>query len=338
MSVASAATRIIGKTENSGMCGIAGVFGKSDNEAIQRTKRVLVTGATGFIGSNLLPKFVESGYQVYGISKRGGNIKGIQVDAVDCTNWEQLASYCAGKSFDSIVHLAALLHSRLWGREDTNISMLQNVAMVANLMGIIGEGTSTKTNFVYASSISVYGSLGRMLVTENALANPNNPYLLGKYFGELLCRHYQEVGFPIAILRISAPYGLGMHDTVVNKFLMRAMVSKELPLFREGDRSQDFVYIKDILEGIELACKTKANGIFNISSGKATSMKELAEAVLKVVPYSKSKIVHIPLDDPERDYQASYSYDRAKRAFGYQPMYSLEMGLKETGDAMKREL
>ncbi len=299
--------------------------------------KILVTGATGFIGSNVLSKLVELGHQVYGISKRGGKIKGIQVDAVDCTSWDGLVNYCSDKSFDSVIHLATLLHSRLWGRDESNIAMLQNVAMVANLLGILARKSDKESNFVYASSVSVYGSLGNNIVAEDVPANPNNPYSLGKYFGELICQHYQRVGFPIAILRISAPYGLGMHDTVVKKFLMRAMVSQELGLFRAGSRSQDFVYVKDVVEGIELACKAKANGVFNISSGSPISMKELAETVLKVVPYSKSKIVHIPQDDPEKDCQVAYSYERAKKAFGYESRYTLEMGLKETAEAMKAE-
>ncbi len=299
--------------------------------------KILVTGAAGFIGSNLLPKLVESGYQVYGISKRGGNVKGIQVDAVDCANWEDLANYCSGKSFASVIHLAALIHSKLWGREGSNASMLQNVAMAANLLGILARESDKESNFVYASSVSVYGSLGNGIVAEDVPANPNNPYSMGKYFGELICQHYQKAGFPIAILRISAPYGFGMHDTVVKKFLMKAMISQELPLFREGNHSQDFVYVKDIVEGIALACKAKANGVFNISSGKAVSMKELAETVLKIVPYSRSKILHIPQDDPEKDYKVAYSYERARHAFGYEPKYSIEMGLKETAEAMKGE-
>lgn len=69
--------------------------------------RVLITGATGFIGGNLVKKLCHSGYQVSGISKSGGMINDTVIDAVDCTDEEALNRYCEDKSFNGIIHLAA---------------------------------------------------------------------------------------------------------------------------------------------------------------------------------------------------------------------------------------
>ncbi len=293
---------------------------------------VLVTGATGFLGRNLIIKLRQLGYDVYAISKNGGQIGDVEVVPIDCTRWNDLQEYCSGKSFDAVIHLAALIHSKIWQRENTNISLQKNVAMVLNILGIVSRNQNT--NFVYGSSVSVYGDLGKATVTEDMPANPSNPYSLGKYFGELACQSYQRMGIPIAILRIAAPYGNGMHDTVIRKFIMKAMLSQDLPLFKEGEHSQDFVYIDDIVGGILMAFQVKASGVFNISSGRVTTMRELADTVLRVVPYSKSKIVHLPVDDPESNRKLCYAYSKAKIAFGYQPEYSLEDGIRKTAEAM----
>lgn len=301
-------------------------------------RKILVTGASGFIGTHLVSNLLASRYDVSAISKTGGNIGDFKIDAVDCTDWDALEKYISGNQFDSVIHLAASIHSKLWGRDDSNISMLKNTQMVANILGILKNRSKNNFNLVYVSSVSVHSGLNNINIFEDLPINPINPYSMGKYFGELICQYYISIGVPIAILRVAAPYGFRMHDTVLKKFIERAIYSQDLGLYGDGSRSQDFVYIKDIVEGIVLACDKRANGVFNISSGKSVSMKELAEMVLKIMPHSKSKIVHAPQDDPEKDYNVSYLYERARRSFGYKPKYSLEMGLKETINEMMKEI
>lgn len=299
--------------------------------------RLLITGATGFIGKNLFRKFCFMGYQVCGISKSGGMINDIVIEAVDCTDQEAVNCYCEGKSFDGIIHLAASIPTSFYD-ERARHSLLQNLRMTMNLLEVFRR--QSRGIFVYASSTSIYGYPRELPVTEEMPAQPNNFYSIGKFFGEVICEQYRkEFNLPVLILRISAPYGPGMrNETVVKKFIKKALLSEDITLYGTGNRSQDFIYIEDLVDAIVKACEAKATGIFNISSGISTSMRELAETILRVLPNSKSKIVYAGIDDPQENYRGAYSFEKARKAFNYEPKFTLEMGIKEYAKAIRKEL
>jgi UDP-glucose 4-epimerase len=299
--------------------------------------RILLTGATGFIGKNLVEKLSRAGYQFNGVSKSGGMLNGTLINALDCTDQEALNRYCEDKSFDGIIHLAASLSSSFYD-ETARLSVVQNVKMTMNLLEVFRKQSGGV--FIYASSTSVYGYPERLPVTEETPAKPNGFYPLGKFFGELLCQQYQkEHNLCIAILRISAPYGPGMRrETVIDKFIRQALLSEAITLYGTGSRSQDFTYIEDVVNAIALAYEAKATGIFNISSGTSTSMKQLAEIVLSILPKSKSKVIYSGTDDPQEDYHAAFSFEKARKTFNYQPSFSLEEGLQRCAEAIREEL
>jgi UDP-glucose 4-epimerase len=300
-------------------------------------KNILVTGATGFMGRNLVEKLHSMAYQVSGVDKSGGMIGDTSIDALDCTNQEALNRYCQGKSFDGIIHLAASVPPSFHG-EEARQSLLENVQMTINLLEVAREQGGKV--FIYASGTSVYGYPDKLPVTEETPAQPDGFYLLGKFFGELLCQQYQkEYKLPVAILRISAPYGPGMRkETVIRKFIKQALLSEDITLYGTGSRSQDFTYIEDVTGAIVQAYEAKATGIFNVSSGVSTSMKELAETILRVLPSSKSRIVYSGAKDPQEGYRAAFSFEKARGSFGYQPKFPLTRGIEEYARAIKEEL
>ena len=298
--------------------------------------RLLVTGATGFIGSGLLAKLSDLGYQVCGVSRSGGIVKGVPVDVVSCASRTALASYCRGKSFDGVVHLAAAVPTDFCGA-DAKRSMLQNARMTMNVLEILGkQGVGS---FIYASSTSVYGYPKESPVTEETPVQPAGFYPLGKFVGELLCQQYQEeLNLPVAILRISAPYGPGMRrETVVTKFVKKAILSEDLTLYGTGSRGQDFIHRDDVTNAIVYAFQAKATGRFNVSTGVQTSMKKLAETILRVVGGSKSRIAYAGVDDPQESYRAAFSFEKARRSFGYQPEFPLARGVEEYAKVIRRE-
>ncbi len=299
--------------------------------------RVLVTGATGFIGENLVKKLCLAGYQVNGISRSGGVTNGTLIDAVDCADEGGLSRYFEDKSFDGIIHLAASVPSSFHD-EEARKSVVENVVMTVNILEAFRKQCGGM--FVYASGSSVYGYSQRLPVTEETHPNPDGFYPLGKFFGELLCQQYiREYKSCIAILRISAPYGPGMpRETVIGKFIRAVLLSQDITLYGTGSRSQDFTYIEDVTDAIVSAYQTKTTGIFNVSSGASTSMKGLAEMVLDVLPASKSKIVYAAKDDPQEGYHAAFSFEKAGKSFGYKPKVSLKEGIRKYAEAIQEEL
>jgi nucleoside-diphosphate-sugar epimerase len=299
--------------------------------------RLMVTGATGFIGRSLCRKLSNLGYQISGISKSGGTTNNILIDSVDCIDQEVVNRYCQGKSFNGIIHLAASVPPSFYG-EEAKRSLLENVQMTINLLEVFRK--QGKGVFIYASSSSVYGYPERLPVLEEKPVQPDGFYPLGKFFGELLCQQYQkEPNLLIAILRISAPYGPGMRkETVIRKFIKKALLSEDLTLYGTGSRSQDFTYIEDITNAIVKAYQTRVTGIFNISTGISTSMRDLAVTILHVLPDSKSKIVYVDEKDPQESYRAAFSFEKARKSFGYQPEFPLARGIEEYAKIIKEEL
>lgn len=299
--------------------------------------RVLVTGATGFIGRNLVEELSLRGYEVAGISKRGGMASNVLVDAVDCADAEALNRYCEGKSFDGVIHLAASVPSSFWD-DVAKQSIIRNVKMTMNILEVCQKLSSNL--LTYASSTSVYGYPEKLPVTEETFVQPDGFYPLGKFFGELLCQLYQnKYNLAITILRISAPYGPGMSkETVIKRFIKQALQSEDITLYGKGTRSQDFTYIEDVTHAVAQAYEAKATGIFNVSSGTSTSMEELARIVLKVLPKSKSEIVHTGIDDPQENYHGLFSFEKAGDSFGYEPKFSIEEGIRRCTEAIEKEL
>jgi len=298
---------------------------------------ILITGATGFIGKNLLGRLSDGDYHVHGISKEGGNINNIVIDAVDLLDKAALDSYCKNKSFDAVIHLAAIIPSN-FRDEIGRYSLVQNVQMTINMLEAYREQKGQV--FIYASSSSIYGFPDDLPVTEKTPARPDNFYSIGKFFGEVICQQYQrEYKLPVAILRISAPYGPGMRrETVVKKFIKNALLSDDITLYGTGRRSQDFIYIEDVVSAMIQAYQAGATGVFNVSTGTSTSMKELAEIVLQVLPHSTSKIVYAGIDDPQEDYHAAFSFENAKESFNYEPRFTLEEGIQKYAEAVRQEL
>lgn len=289
--------------------------------------RILVTGATGFIGSAIFRRLKADGYAVDGISLHGGEVDGEVISPVDITSEEALASYVKGKPYKAIFHIAACIPASFNSPESENC-FYPNIYSVKNILKLMSK--KKDCHVLYASSASVYGSNQEIPLSEMSVPMPDNYYSLSKYIGELLCQLYNR-SISITVLRISSPYGPGYkRQTVINIFCREAIRSHDLRLFGSGERSQDFVYIDDIVDAFVLSFKTRCTGIFNISSGVSISMHELAKLVVSLVPLSKSKIVFSEQPDPKEDFRGIYSLDNASKVLGFLPRINIEEGLKRT--------
>jgi nucleoside-diphosphate-sugar epimerase len=299
-------------------------------------KKVLVTGATGFIGRHVVRRLKSEVLDVYGISRNGGIIDNIIVDPVNLADAKQLENWQQGKKLDAIIHTAAQIPDSFTG-SDAQACFLANISAMLNILRL---AISYQCHLVYTSSTSVYGTMqGNDQAVTEAYAHPDNFYSSSKYIGDLLCQQMaQSDGLSYTSLRISAPYGPGCkRPTVVNIFLKSALAGQNITLYGSGERTQDFTHINDVVEAIWLGLSKRQLGIFNIASGMPVSMKTLAQTVLDVIPESSSSIIHSAEPDPQEHYRAMFSIDKAHQELSWSPKVNLSEGLQATAEVLKHE-
>jgi len=289
--------------------------------------RVVVSGASGFIGGHLVRALAAADVEVVALS-RGRPVAGAaEWHAVDVNSPEARRLATRG---EAIIHLAALSDASLSRREPFSYGQV-NVLGTANLLEAARE---TGAFFVLASSQRVYQPGPRPLA-EDAPLRPVDPYGYSKMLAELWLRMYREVyGLAAVVLRFFSVYGPGQGlssgtSGVVSIFLHRAMAGEEL--WVDGDRRADLTYVGDVVRGITaaLARRGRCRPVYNVATGIGTSMQELARLVLAITG-SRSPFTVRPASAPGEGLVADIT--RAREDFGYAPQVELPEGLARTYD------
>ena len=303
-----------------------------------KTKKAVVTGGAGFIGSHLAEALVSKGYQVTIIDNLStGKIENIaellKEDSVEfvkgsITELALMQKLVQGAKY--VFHQAALarvprsIDDPLTTNE-TNITGTLNVLLAAR------ENKVKKV--IYASSSSVYGEVRTLPQRENMPTNPLSPYGLTKLAAEHYCEVFRQIyGLSTISLRYFNVYGpkqgiSSRYATAIAAFIGR--VSQNLPpiIYGDGEQSRDLTFVGDVVQANILAAESKAEGVFNIGSGKSTTINRLADLILKLTGKNLKPIYQSArLGDPRRTLA---DISKAK-GFGYEPKYGLEDGLRET--------
>ncbi|MBN1645261.1 SDR family NAD(P)-dependent oxidoreductase [Candidatus Woesearchaeota archaeon] len=248
--------------------------------------KILVTGGTGFIGSNLVRELVKEGHDVRVLDNLNRSGTESLKDLIDSDKVEFFKGDVRNKGdvdkamegVKYVFHLVAVCinYSIKFPKESIEINLLgsNNVfksALEHNIKRII-----------FSSSASVYGDPKVLPMKEDAELNPVTPYCLAKLASEQLLKFYARSGLKYNILRYFNVYGSGQkpdayYTSVISVFIKR-IINKERPIIAgEGKQSMDFVNVKDIVQANILAMKNNVeNEIFNVGTGVSTTIKDLA--------------------------------------------------------------
>ena len=300
--------------------------------------KVLVTGGAGFIGGHVVDRLVNDGYDVKIIDDLStgklGNIDGhLKAGRVDFVKGDIRDASLVRKSLDGVdvvVHLAALT-SVPFSVENPDLTFDVNLHGTLSLLrSCVSEGVG---RFVFASSCAVYGEPEFLPVTEEARVDPISPYAESKLIAGRYCLGFNERQLlRSVVLRFFNVYGprQGMNDYsgVITRFIDRSRHGLPLVIFGGGSQTRDFVNVNDIVEAVLAAMKSSGavGEIFNVGSGKPTSINELAKTVLELagvdlkISHEKSRAGDI------KDSYADIS--KAKRVLGYEPKVCLSDGLR----------
>jgi UDP-N-acetylglucosamine 4-epimerase len=320
-------------------------------KAILQGKKVLVTGGAGFIGSNLVETLLKQNNKVVCLDNLStGKYQNIEpflnnpsfnfIEG-DIRNREDCDR--AVKDCDLVLHQAALgsvprsIHDPKTSN-DVNISGFVNVVLAARDAGI--------KRIVYAASSSTYGDSESLPKVEDVIGKPLSPYAVTKYVNELYADVFARLyDLEIIGLRYFNVFGRrqdpdGAYAAVIPKFV-KALVKKESPTINgDGSFSRDFTYIENVIQANQLAAVTQnpnaINTVYNVAFGERTSLNELIDYLKEFLSQYDSSIKNVSIHyGPERLGDVPHSLaciDKAKDLLGYNPQFSVKLGLKEAID------
>lgn len=317
-----------------------------------RSKKVLVTGGLGFVGSSLSIRLAEAGAEVLIVDnmlpRQGGNLFNIEpvkdkvkVNISDIRNPTSMNHLVKG--MDYIFHIAG------------QVNHVDSVKDPLNDLSINVEGTlvlmealrmnNPEARVIFTGTRGEYGSSLTLPVAENHAINPIGIYAITNFAAERIVLTYHNLHHIKSVcLRITNTFGPRhqmAHDEygVFNWFIRKAMDNEIIPIFGDGRILRDYLYIDDLTESmLAIAGSEKVYGeVYNIGSGVPLSFVDLAKKIIEIAGTGKVDYTEFTSErkalEPG-DYYADIS--KIKAAIGWKPEISLDDGIKRTIEYYKK--
>jgi UDP-glucuronate decarboxylase len=305
---------------------------------IDTTKRVLVSGGAGFLGSHLCERLLERGDEVLCVDNFFSSTRRNIAHLLDNRRMELLrhdVTFPLYVEVDEIFNLACPA-SPVHYQFDPVQTTKTNVIGAINMLGLAKR---LKVKVLQASTSEVYGDPILHPQTEEYWGNVNpigrrSCYDEGKRCAETLFFDYRrQHKMPIKVVRIFNTYGPRMHPNdgrVVSNFIVQALQGRNITIFGDGSQTRSFCYVDDLVEGTLRMMNTppEVTGPINIGNPGEFTIRELAELVIELTA-SKSKLNFEPLpsDDPR---QRQPDISKATAVLGWEPKIQLREGLART--------
>ncbi|MFA6096764.1 MAG: SDR family NAD(P)-dependent oxidoreductase [Candidatus Paceibacterota bacterium] len=311
-----------------------------------KNKKVLVTGATGFIGSWLTESLVENGSDVTILVNKSDPFKEdaikhlkkkIHIIYGDIRN-KNLISKAVNKC-EIICHLAATTQV-LYSIKNPEETLSINLWGTFNLL----EGMRKSANkpfLIFVSTDKVYGEPIHLPIKEDHSLSAKSPYDASKVAADrLVYAYYTTYGINATILRWSNAYGGRDANMlrVIPDFVNAVINDKPLVIRGSGKNIRDFLYVGDVVRAILSAGENRkiTNGeVFNLGTNKPISIEELARLVIKITGHDKAKPIILGKATPGEIDRQYLSFEKANKMLGWEPQVDLQTGLKITLDWYK---
>ena len=301
-------------------------------------RRVLITGAAGFLGSHLADRFLTEGYEVVGVDNfitgSDQNIANLQEhEGFSFLNHDISTSLYVGEELDGVLHFAS-------PASPVDYLELPIQTLKVGSLGthnMLGLSLAKSARFLLASTSEVYGDPAVHPQTEDYWGNVNPIGLRGVYdeakrFAEAMTMAYHRYhGVDTRIVRIFNTYGPSMRPAdgrVVSNFIVQALRNEPLTIYGDGSQTRSFCYVEDEVDGIFRLFHSDRIEPTNVGNPHEFTISELAQLVIEETG-SQSGIESLPLpsDDPK---VRRPDISVAREILGWEPLTTLHEGLKKT--------
>ncbi len=314
--------------------------------------KVLITGGAGFIGSHTTAALLSRGDQVvcldnfndyYSPERKRKNVAEFledpdyQLYEGDIRDEERLEEVFANEKPDKVIHIAAMAGVR----PSIERPLLCEEVNVKGTLNMLGAARRHRvTNFLFASSSSVYGGQDKVPFSEDdPITRPISPYAATKAAGELLCHTYHHLyNLNVTCLRFFTVYGpKGRPDMAPYLFTRWVFEGAELTMFGDGTTSRDYTYIDDIVSGVVAALDADLSyEIINLGNSQTVVLRDFIALVEKLV----GQKAHIGQEDmqPGDVPRTCADISKARHLLGYDPRTPVEEGMKHFVAWYRREV
>jgi nucleoside-diphosphate-sugar epimerase len=295
-----------------------------DNTPQLRSQRVLVTGASGFIGAHLCRRLLSLGAELHAVSRA------VRLDE-DGARWWQ----CDLASFDCVNEIIATVKPQVIYHLASHVAGSRGLSAVlptlrANLVSTVNVMTAAAG--VGCRRIVLAGSLEE---PQESAAVPPSPYAAAKWAASGYARMFHAVyGMQITNLRIAMVYGPGQSDgTKLIPYVIGCLLRGEPPLISSGRREVDWIYVDDVVDAFLASGNNRVDGYVavEIGSGNCASIGQIAEQLCQLINPSIRPVIGAIADRPcDRSWTADAA--AAQEALGWRPRTPLDEGLQKTVD------
>ena len=226
---------------------------------------LLITGGTGYIGKRLVRQ----------LEKKYSSIYSVGIEELNLLNYTDTLNFLKDNNITEVIHLG-------WSMENENKAIYDNIEALINLIRACDLVKIEK--FIFASTNNVYGtSDNSCLFSENDIPKPDdaNKYGISKYIGEKLINYTLKE--KSCIIRIADVYGPGQtHGNLIKAIVSNVENKENLKLYGKGKRERDYIYVDDVIRGIEFIYENNLTGTYNLGTGVGTNIKKIVDIVLKI--------------------------------------------------------
>lgn len=296
--------------------------------------RVLITGGTGFIGARLGQALILKDHEVFALSHSGNNAriasllehKNFHLVSGDIRSLTTIQEIAATNNVDIVIHLAA---SPSHGPQDISQNFNHFEVNARGTLNVLHSCFLARIpRIIYASAMGVYGQPEYLPVDENHPKKPLEFINLTKLQGEDYCEFYaRNCGLHVIVLRYAGVYGPGKIKGAAYNFIQTALRGQPFQISSDGNQTRDLVYIGDVINATLKAMDFVDNvtfDVFNVGSGRETSINELATKVIKATGSG----IDFTYKSASSDDRFVLDISKAREILDYKPR-SLEEAIKE---------